>query len=54
MDLTPFTGAATDVGVAIGVVGAAIVVAYSARKTFGFVTAAIGSLFGAGKGKAAG
>lgn len=54
MDLTPFTSTATDVMAGIGVVGAAIVVAYSARKTFGFVTAAIGSLFGAGKGRAAG
>lgn len=54
MDITEFTGAATDIGVAIPLVGAAVVTAYVATKTFGFVTTWIGRLFGAGKGKSGG
>lgn len=54
MDLTPFTDAASDLGTAVGVVGAALVTAYVGTKTFGFVIAWIGKLFSASKGRTAG
>jgi hypothetical protein len=54
MDLTIFTSEATDLGVGIGVVGAAVVATYVATKSFGFVTAWIGKLFGSAKGRAGG
>lgn len=54
IDLTDFTASATDLGVAVGVVGAASVVAYVGTKGFGFVRRWIGTLFGASTGKAGG
>jgi hypothetical protein len=54
IDLTEFTDSATDLAVAVGVVGAALVGTYVATKSFGFVTAWVGKLFGASKGKATG
>lgn len=54
IDLTAFTSSATDIGTAVGTVGAALVTAYVATKSFGFITAWVGKLFSAGKGRAAG
>lgn len=54
IDITDFTTAATDLGVAVGVVGGALVTAYVATKTFGFVNAWVSKLFSASKGRAAG
>ena len=52
IDISGFTTSATDLGVAVGLVGAALVTTYVATKSFGFVTAWVGKLFGAAKGKA--
>lgn len=52
MDITAFTDSATELGVAVAAVGAAVVGIYAATKTFGFITAWIGKAFGAGKGRA--
>jgi hypothetical protein len=54
MDLAIFTSNATDLGTAIGVVGAAVVATYVLTKSFGFVTAWVGKLFGAAKGRVGG
>ncbi len=54
IDVTSFTTAATDLGTAVVVVGAATVVAYVGTKGFGFVRAWIGTLFGASRGRAGG
>jgi hypothetical protein len=54
MDLTEFTAAQTELATAVGVVGAAVVAIYVSTKTFGFVTAWVGKMFGAGRGKSGG
>ena len=54
MDLTIFTDEAAALATAIGVVGAAVVATFVATKSFGFVTAWIGRLFGSAKGRAGG
>jgi len=54
IDLTAFEDVVTDVGVAVGVVGGALVTAYVATKSFGFITAWVKKLMDAAKGRAAG
>jgi hypothetical protein len=54
MDLTIFTDNATQLATGIGVVGAAVVGTFVATKSFGFVTAWIGKLFGSAKGRSTG
>jgi hypothetical protein len=54
MDITPFTDAGTDLLTNIGVVGAVVVTTFVAVKSFGFITAWVGKLFGSAKGRAGG
>jgi hypothetical protein len=54
MDLTIFTDNATTLATGIGVVGAAVVATFVATKSFGFVSAWIGRLFGSARGRAGG
>jgi len=52
IDISDFTAAATDLGTAIPLVGAALVTTFVATKGFGFVIAWVGKLFGAARGRA--
>jgi len=51
IDVSLFTGAATDLGTAVGVAGTAVVAAYVATKAFPFVMKWIGKLFTASTGR---
>ena len=52
IDVSSFTTAGTDLLAAVAIVGVAVVGMFVATKGFGFVTAWVGKLFGAAKGKA--
>ncbi len=54
MDLIPFTDVGTDLMAGIAVVGAALVLAFTATKMFGFVTGWVGKLFNAARGSSGG
>lgn len=54
IDVTGATGAAADLAIAVGVVGAATVTAYVATKAFPFVRQWIGKLYAASTGRAGG
>lgn len=51
MDLTAFTDAQTDLAAGIATVGAALVTVYVATKSFPFITAWVGKLFNAARGR---